>query len=1119
MKTQLPPGDTLPLFLLEALKQDSSPILVVTSDPLEAQRLPALIQQLNPKQTNCHSFPSWETLPYDRFSPHADLTSDRLSCLLQLKNMESGCAFVAANTLLYRLMPRQHLEQHAHLYRVGMQVNLTQLIKTLTQSGYNSANTVYEHGDFANRGSLLDIFPMGSKQPIRLDFFDDEIESIRLFDPETQRTTRNIDSFKLLPAEEYPLDEEGIQHFRQAWRDTFPGNPMDAPIYQSISEQRSAAGAEYYLPLFYDKLNTLFDYLPENTRILLTPKCMNAFSQSYDSLCKRYESLRYDQQHPLCKPRSIALDTHELNTQLEAFRVTQLQEVTEDSSLPEIRIDHRNLNPLKRFTEFLTGLHTTRVIVCAETAGRKTVLLDLLRENKLDAVDGGGWEDAHAGSQPLVVIAAALQLGFESKDNGIVYITEQELFGSKQAQLQREDSKQKSVDPNSLIRNLVELNTGDPVVHRQHGIALYRGLTSLTTDGVESEYLLLEYANSDKLYVPVVSLQCITRYLGADAEHAPVSRLGSGSWEQATEKAKKRIKDIAAELLVTYSQREHSKGFAFNPPNAEFLQFRTSFPFTETPDQRKTIDGIIDNMVSDSPMDRLVCGDVGFGKTEVAMQAAFLAIQSHKQVVVLAPTTLLANQHMKNFQDRFADWPIRIALCSRAVAGKALTEMKTQLGSGSLDIVIGTHKLLNPEIQFKDLGLLIVDEEHRFGVSHKEKIKAMRNNIDILTMTATPIPRTLNMALSKMRDLSIIATPPSQRLAIKTFIRPYRSELIKESIERELSRGGQVYFLHNDIATMPRLEESLQELIPGLRTVTAHGQMSESHLERIMTGFCHQQYQVLITTTIIESGIDVPNANTILINNADKFGLAQLHQLRGRVGRSHHQAYAFLLTDPHRKLRPDAKKRLEALELLTDLGSGFALAMQDLEIRGAGELLGDDQSGHIQKIGFSLYLELLDEAMQSLNAKDSEAKPAPIAADVDLGISTLLTADYVHDVSERLTLYKRLASSKHPDTVDSFKGELIDRFGPLNPAGNNLIGVTKLTLLANSLGIKKIRSGREYGLITFTETADINHQQLIKLIQLQPKNYQLQKQTRLRYRLKDGCLIQQCQDILTGLKT
>jgi transcription-repair coupling factor (superfamily II helicase) len=1108
-------NDTLPLFLIDLMRENNAPIAVVTADPLEAQRLPSLIRQIDPKQKNCFHLPSWETLPYDRFSPHADLTSDRLNGLLQIKDQKSSCIFIAANTLLYRLMPKTYLDKHAHHYTKGMQINLTHLISTLTESGYYSVNAVYEHGSFSNRGSILDIFPMGSHKPIRLDFFDNEIESIRVFDTETQCSLREINTFSILPAEEYPLNDEGISRFRQAWRENFTGNPMDAPVYQNISQHHCAPGAEYYLPLFYPKLDTFFDYLPKNTRIVLTPDAIDSFKKSYHSLCNRYESLRYDQQHPLCTPNSIAMNENELLLNLSNFSTLKL-ETSSKNPIPPIQIDHRNQNPLKRFTEFLDSTNNQKVIICAETIGRKTVLIDLLCENKLYATDGVSWEEAHASDKKLLVIAVAFQAGFELHD--IIYITEQELFGSKQAQLQREDSKQKIIDPNTLIRNLVELHIGDPVVHRQHGIGRYQGLESITTDGIEAEYLLLEYANHDKLYVPVTALQFISRYLGADAEHTTLSRLGPGSWEQAVDKAKKRIHDIAAELLVTYSKREHSQGFSFHKPNAEFLQFRASFPFSETPDQRKTIDHIIADMTSEKTMDRLVCGDVGFGKTEVAMQAAFLAIQSHKQVAVLAPTTLLANQHLKNFEDRFANWPIRIGLCSRAITGKALSDLKSHMAQGSLDIIIGTHKLLNPEIKFKALGLLIVDEEHRFGVSDKEKIKTLRNNIDILTMTATPIPRTLNMALSQMRDLSIIATPPAQRLAIKTFIRPYRSELIKESIERELSRGGQVYFLHNDISTMPQIEESLKALIPGLRTVTAHGQMSESHLERVMTSFYHQQHQVLITTTIIESGIDVPNANTILINHADKFGLAQLHQLRGRVGRSHHQAYAFLLTDPHRKLTKDSAKRLEALEMLTDLGSGFALAMQDLEIRGAGELLGDEQSGHIQKIGFSLYLELLDEAMKSLNAQETGKEVVTFLADVDLGISSLLTADYVPDVADRLTLYKRLSSANTNEAIDSLKAELIDRFGPLNSAGNNLLSIAKLRLLANSLGVSKIRTGREYGQINFNESADINHKALIKLIQLQPKNYQLHKQTQLRYRLKNACPIQQCQDVLMELK-
>lgn len=1113
-----PVGDALPLLLLEALRTDARPILVITADPQEAQRIPKLMKQLNPELRTCHHLPSWETLPYDRFSPHADLTSERLSTLLNLQNQSSHCSVISANTLLYRLMPADYLRQQAHYYQVGMQLNLTELIATLTRAGYHSVSTVYEHGNFSSRGSILDVFPMGSKEPIRLDFFDDEIESIRLFDPETQCTTRTIDAFTLLPAEEYPLDDAGVDLFRQNWRATFAGNPLNAPLYQNISDKKQAAGAEYFLSLFYPKLDTAFDYVTPDTRILLTAGARKALQTAYDYLCKRYDSLRHDQTHPLCAPDNIAIPPTELDTRLADFAVVELSEAAETdgySALPDLQINHRHQNPLKQLTEFILQHNEKQVIVCAETAGRKTVLLDLFRQHKLNAVDAQNWQQAQHTTAPILVITAALHQGFQTATT--IYISEQSLFGAKQAHIQRENEKQKSVDPNALIRNLVELHVGDPVVHRQHGIAHYQGLVSLVTDGIESEYLLLHYANNDKLYVPVTALDAITRYLGADAEHAPLSKLGSNAWDQATEKAKKRIRDMAAELLVTYSKREHSEGFSFYPPTAEFLQFRASFPFTETPDQQKTIDAILDNMVSRSPMDRLVCGDVGFGKTEIAMQAAFFATQSHKQIAVLAPTTLLANQHMKNFQDRFAEWPIRIALCTRALTGKALTDLKQQLKSGAIDIVIGTHKLLNPEIQFKDLGLLIVDEEHRFGVAHKERIKAMRNNIDILTMTATPIPRTLNMALSKMRDLSIIATPPSQRLAIKTFVRPYRKELIKEAIERELSRGGQVYFLHNDIASMVQIEQDLQEMLPGIRTVVAHGQMSESHLERIMTSFCNQQYQVLIATTIIESGIDVPNANTIIVNDADKFGLAQLHQLRGRVGRSHHQAYAFLLTDPYKKLRPDAKKRLEALEQLTDLGSGFALAMQDLEIRGAGELLGDDQSGHIQKIGFSLYLELLQEAMEALES--GENSQPQVTADIDLNLSALLTSNYVPDVGDRLTLYKRLSSCDSETEVNDFKAELIDRFGPINAEAHHLLETTKLTLLATPLGICKIRLGREYGLISFGENAHINQQELIKMIQLEPKNYQLQKHTQLKYRLKGECRIQQCREVLLRLNT
>jgi len=1106
---------------------NSTPILLITQDTPSALRLEHELSSLADSENACDIclFPDWETLPYDNFSPHQDIISQRLSTLYQLSRMQQGIVIVPINTLLQRLAPKQFLEANSLLIKQGDKKDLHQLRQELENCGYRCVDQVMEHGEFSVRGAILDLYPMGSKTPFRLDFFDDEIDEIRLFDVDSQRSTDKITKIELLPAHEFPTDKEAINLFRSQYREHLTTNNEKESIYHQVSNGILPNGIEYYLPLFFEQTNTLFDYLSENTQIILHGDIDNALEQYWLDINYRYENRRYDPTRPLLAPKQLFLHSDELYRELKSFnRITistaiKLTSNTEQQSsaqstrkktgdiyypiapLPELAVNSALKQPFTALNHFIKTNKAQRTLFIAETQGRRETLLELLeRANIKPELFNSIDEFKHSKAQCGLTVNA-LSNGFIINNDAFAIITETELLGNRVRQSRRRGKKQ-DIDSDIIFKNLAELSIGQSVVHIEHGIGCYMGLQSLETGGLTTEFLVLAYANEAKLYVPVASLHLISRYSGA--ENAPLHKLGNDSWSKAKRKAAEKIRDVAAELLDVYAKRENSQGYHYQLNKEDYRAFADSFGFEETTDQEQAIHAVMADMRSPKTMDRLVCGDVGFGKTEVAMRAAFVAVNDGKQVAILVPTTLLAQQHYENFRDRFANWPVNIEVLSRFKTAKEQKEVIAKVASGHIDILIGTHKLIQSEIKYKDLGLLVVDEEHRFGVKQKEKIKKLRANVDILTLTATPIPRTLNMAMGGMRDLSIIATPPAKRLAVKTFVHQRDDALIRESILREILRGGQVYFLHNNVETIEKTALDIQTLVPEAKIVTAHGQMRERDLERVMSDFYHQRFNVLVCTTIIETGIDVPSANTIIMDRADHLGLAQLHQLRGRVGRSHHQAYAYLLTPHAKRMTKDAKKRLDAIASLEDLGAGFTLATHDLEIRGAGELLGEDQSGQMSQIGFSLYMEMLDDAVAALK----EGKQLSLdqttrkQTEIDLRIAALIPEDYIFDVSLRLSLYKRIASCKSNDELDDIQVELIDRFGLLPQATKNLVQIAKLKLKAQKIGIIRIDAGENGGSIEFNPNADIDPMMIIALIQAQPTKYKMDGPTKLKFSLK-----------------
>ncbi|PID41524.1 MAG: transcription-repair coupling factor [Proteobacteria bacterium] len=1119
------PGSSLALAIATAALESKKTCVVIAKDTNHALSLEKELKFFleEAPEIEILSLPDWETLPYDLFSPHQDIISERIYTLSRLKKINRGVLVVPVTTLLHRLPPASHLQAFSVVLKTGQCLDISEYRSELEAAGYQHVETVYEHGEFAVRGSIFDIFPMGSQMPYRIDLLDDTIDTLRTFDPESQRSVAKTDSVNLLPASEYPFDQDSRKYFIQNWHIRFPDSPRESPVYQDIRSGLKPPGIEYYLPLFFESLSTIRDYLSEETIIIQQEGTVEATEHFWQEVEQRYEDRRYDIQRPILKPSEIFVPVNRFFSDLKPFNIIKPHQETLANRqgttnfgievLPDISVNARLANPLAGFLEFC-DLHQVPVLVCAESTGRREAITDIFKTHRVNYKEIQGW---HAFRQEVIpnfkaggtapaersiyVTVWPLDSGFLCPAENFAIISEAQLLGQKIAQTRK---RRKSTDSeDAVVKNLTELVIGAPVVHIDHGVGRYLGLQSIEVDGQVTEFLTLSYADEARLYVPVTSLHLISRYSGTNNDLAPLHRLGTDKWSTAKKKALEKIRDTAAELLEVYARRDAKKGFRFQKPDEGYQAFCDSFPFEETPDQLDAIEAIEQDMMKPQPMDRLVCGDVGFGKTEVAMRAAYLATNSGKQVAILAPTTLLAQQHFESFNDRFSETPVKIDVLSRFKSTKDTTSAVNALKLGQTDIVIGTHKLLQGDIKFKNLGLLIIDEEHRFGVQQKEKIKALRAEVDILTLTATPIPRTLNMAMGGIRDLSIIATPPARRLSVKTFVRQKDKPLIKEAIMREILRGGQVFYLHNEVKSIDKVAEELQELVPESRISVAHGQMRERQLEHIMSDFYHKKHNVLVCTTIIETGIDIPSANTIIIDRADKFGLAQLHQLRGRVGRSHHQAYAYLLTPHPKSLTRDAEKRLDAISASQDLGAGFTLATHDMEIRGAGELLGEEQSGQIQSIGFSLYMELLEQAVKSIQQGKNISLDQPLehGAEINLRIPALIPDDYLPDVHSRLILYKRIANAKSEEALLDLRTEIIDRYGLLPEPLKNLMKQASLKLKCDKMGITKIDAGATSGKIEFAEVTSVDPVKIVQLIQKQFEKYTLKGGNQLRFKL------------------
>ncbi len=1094
------------LALAIAIQQENRLFVVVTPDNQTALRLEHELAFFLRDEHPILHFPDWETLPYDVFSPLSEIISERLKTLALLPQVKRGALVVSVTTLMHRLAPREHVLANSFAIKVGDDFNLELNRIKLESVGYQCVSQVYQHGEFAVRGSIVDMFPMGSKVPFRIELFDEEIESIRTFDPETQRSLDKCNEIQLFPAREFPFTDESIKHFRQAFRETFPETSPKNVLYVDVSKGITPSGIEYYLPLFVEQTATLFDYLPASA-VLVTSEAFDKTAQAFYAEAEdRYQQRKYDVDRPLLAPVLLFLSAEELSQKTAAFaRITfdnsaQVDEkVFNCQLLPDLTIDAKLTEPAQRLQQFVNEF-TGKILFVAESAGRREALIDKLRQYKITVKQVESWQVFLSADISFGITVAPMDHGVWLQNPPLAIITESLLSGEK-IQQRRRRRRSAAHELENIVNNLNELTIGSPVVHQEHGVGRYLGLHTLKIGGIDAEFLALEYANGDKLYVPVSSLHVIGRYTGVSPENAPLHKLGGDQWTKAKKKAIGRIRDVAAELLEIQAKRAVQKGHAFSVQDSEYMSFADAFPFEETPDQQTAIEAILADMASPQPMDRVICGDVGFGKTEVAMRAAFIAVQSGKQVAILVPTTLLAQQHYQNFRDRFADWPVRVEVMSRFVSPKQQKVIAEDLEQGKADIVIGTHKLLSKDLRYKALGLVIIDEEHRFGVTQKEHFKKLRHSLDMLTLTATPIPRTLNMALSGLRDISIIASPPPNRHAIKTFISEWVDAQIKEACQREIKRGGQVFFLHNDVKSMGKMATDLENLVPEARIAIAHGQMAERDLERIMMDFYHQRINLLLCSTIIESGIDIPSANTIIINRADKLGLAQLHQLRGRVGRSHHRAYAYFVVPPKALMSSDAVKRLEAVEKSGDLGAGFMLSSHDMEIRGAGELLGDEQSGQIQEIGFTLYTELLERAVNALKSGKAADLEAPMdkGPEVDLQTAALIPADYLPDIHARLVLYKRIANTETTEDLRELQIEMIDRFGLLPEPVKTLFSVTELKQQAEKLGVKKIDANSGGGRIVFTATPTLNTEQLIKLIQTEAQCYKFDGADKLRF--------------------
>ncbi len=1103
-------GSSLALALLSAARAHRGISLLVTRSSHQSQLLARDLQLLSVSPLPVLQFPDHETLPYDPFSPHPDIISQRLKTLASLASLRQGIVLVPVSSLAQRLPPAEYILQRSFNLQVGQTLKMDDFRQQLLHAGYQASEQVYQPGQYAIRGSVLDLFPAGSSSPFRLDLFDQEIDSIRCFDPESQRSTGKVEKISLLPAREYPADEEALDEFRRAFRYRFDVDMRRVTLYQDLRSGIHPQGLEQYLPLFYKETSCLLDYLPDAPQLILQEGVFRVARDQARRTRDRWEQRRYDIERPVLDPEELFFTPAQLRQRLDAFSTVHIPDSDSSSTAnpafdtepaPDVHIHERGKSAAVGLLEFIDSFKG-RILFAADTPGRREVLRSTLAAFGIQPRLFKSYADFHGEGAQLGLTVLPVDEGFIIPGE-LALITESQLFGGRsRPRAQRQVSER---DPETIIRNLNDLTAGAPVVHEDHGVGRYLGLEILEIDQRRAEFLMLEYAGGDKLYVPVSSLHLISRFTGSDPDKAPLHRLGSRQWEKARRKAAKQVRDVAVELLDLYSRRHARKGFSFPVDEKLYAEFSSGFPFEETPDQQSAIDTVIGDLVSEMPMDRVICGDVGFGKTEVAMRAAFIAVQAGRQVALLVPTTLLAQQHHSTFSDRLADWPIKVGMLSRFRSGKQSAELLEQLADGRMDIVIGTHRLLQKDIRFKNLGLVIIDEEQRFGVRQKERLKQLRTEVDLLTLTATPIPRTLNMAMAGIRDLSIIATPPARRMAVKTFISEWDKGVIRDALHREIQRGGQVFFLHNEVRSIERIAREVLELVPDARLAIAHGQMPERKLETVMLDFYRQRYNILVCTTIIESGIDVPTANTIVINRADRFGLAQLHQLRGRVGRSHHRAYAYLIVPDKRSMTADARKRLEAIASLEELGAGFTLATHDLEIRGAGELLGAEQSGQINQIGFSLYSDMLARAVEALRKGEDPELDQPLhrGIDIELHIPALIPETYLGDVQSRLTLYKRIASARDSAALRELQVEMIDRFGLLPDPIKNLFEIAGLRQIAERVGITRLDLGPQGGRVEFAPDTRARPESLIKLIQEQSANYRMDGPNKLRILLQE----------------
>ncbi len=1133
------PGMALSTTIASIKARTSGPVLIICADSFDVPVLESELFNLMPK-VRLRVFSDWETLPYDQLSPHQDIISSRLELLSTIFS-ENGIVITSLPAIMSRLCPTDFIKKQSFVLKVSDTRDISALSADLSSHGYTKVSQVLEHGEFAVRGEILDLFPMGSDHPYRIDFLDDEVESISLFDVENQRSSEKVQEIRLLPAHEFPLDEEGIAVFRSNYRDAFPGaNLKNHVIYQAISKGAIPAGIEYYLPLFFPKMSSFFDYLKDDFSII-TIDSLKDKARDFDlEAHKRAEQIQGDPDHPPLAPEKLFLSPSELSDNLKRFPVINLirRQLTEDETskrgfnnapfekIPDIAFNRQEKDSHQKLIDFAEKFSKTgRIYLCATSEGRRQALREILPQPLVDMLGiapASSFEDFLASDKKLMLTAAPFSEGCINTHAGLCFLTENELLGYK-AVKQRERSHKSMISQDAVIKNLEQLTEGQVVVHVDHGIGRYRGLKILNIGGVRGEFLAIEYQNGDMLNIPITALNKVARYSGA--ENPPLSRLGNDSWSKKKQKAAEKARDVAAQLLDLYAQREASEGHSFKIDEKDYEIFASGFGYEETPDQASAIAATLNDLASNRPMNRLICGDVGFGKTEVAMRAAYVVAHCGYQVAILVPTTILAQQHYESFKDRFAGTPVIVEQLSRFKSAKEQNEAIKAMAEGRIDIVIGTHKLLSKAVKFKKLGLVIVDEEHRFGVKQKEKLKALCVNVDLLTLTATPIPRTLNMAMEGMRELSIIATPPEHRLSVKTFVAENSDTTTREAIMRELRRGGQVYYLHNDVATINQKAEQLMKLVPEAHIAIGHGQMNERELQKVMRDFYHQRFNLLLCSTIVENGLDVPTANTIIIDRADMLGLAQLHQIRGRVGRSHHQAYAYLFTPPIKLLNKDARLRLDAIASMEELGSGFILATHDLEIRGAGEILGEEQSGQIQSIGFSLYMEMLGAAVKALKSgrEPSLNELTLNECDIDMHLPALLPETYIGDINTRLSFYKRLSRCENEEQFEDLKVELIDRFGFLPQYAENLFTVSKLKKLAGSLGIRRIYGDEEGGVIELEKDHKVDPNYLITLITTCRHNeYRISGQSNLRYNLKESpekSRLELLHQLLMALKT